>query len=158
MLPTAPKQRPKSEKATSYDPFVSSDESDYMENLYDRYFPAQNPRKQEYPSAENRREYTSRDPPAPKSTTPPRPKPRPKARKATTSLSIPPPLTQFEKLMAMSLTNVLKEIVQRCHDPKLTWITFIQEYPHIRDQRRQLLRVRAFNYSYILASMILNVF
>lgn len=103
-----------------------------------------------YPQAENRREYTSRDPPAPKQA--PRPKPRAKPRKAASPSPeqffipfVPPPkLTRFERLMKMSLPSVLREIVELLPGPKVEWATFKKDYPTVREQRRQMLLVRVF--------------
>ena len=131
-----------------------TDESDSQESIghsfderFKAKFPPPNPRKQPYPQAENRREYTSREPPAPKQA--PQPKPRPKARKpaSPTPTRLPAPPTTFERLMAMSLQSVIQEIVGELPGPKVEWASFKKEYPKLRDQRMQLLLVCVFEFS-----------
>lgn len=91
----------------------------------------------EYPQSEKRRETTA--------PSPPKPRPRPKPKKKTAQSAplppsppppppTPPPKTNFERIMAMSLTNIMKEIVGKHPNLGLDWTSFTQKFPDLRRQ------------------------
>lgn len=46
--------------------------------------------------------------------------------------------------MGMSLERVMQEIVSLLPGEKVLWASFTTDYPKVRDQQMQLLRVRVF--------------